>query len=926
MTYDLIKYAFSAGEISPKFIGRTDLEKYDLAVSLAYNFYVDYQGGLSTRPGTEFCDYIWKDHLPVMTFPFQYGPDIGNSYLMLFGDHYIRFMQDGAYVLEAAKEITDITTSPSPIVTCPNHGYESGDWIKIYNAQGVTSLNTKLLEVFKIDANRFSVSDPIIGWVSTAGDDPYIGGGIAQRVYTLESPYPADALALLKHHQTRNLIRLTHPDFPIHNLIRKSHADWEISPEIIGNNVPSPNQPSLTPSDSGDAGTGVVVTAVDRDGQESLPSPMALIENMIDYASTRGSLRITWNTMPDVAYYNVYRGNIVPNGDDVTKAMQLGYLGTVIGPNMVDDNIIPDFTASPPQYYNPFANGQIEFINVTNPGSGYNKNVNVSVSDPTGSGFRGVAIADSNGAIIGVKVIKGGEGYTNPTVVFSGGGGSGATAEAVVTPLTGNYPSVSTVFQQRQIYAASRNEPLTLWGSRPKQFNNFDVSTIVADNDSYEFTIESPDATPIKHLHAMRSGLLVLTNSGVWQLTAGANSPITPSQALADPQSFQGCSDVPPLQIDADLAYISGKGTTVRLLSYNDIFKVYSGQDISLLASHLFGPGKQIVDWVYAEEPYRLVQAVRSDGALLNLTIVKEQNIFAWTQAWTKGLFQTVTVLQEGLYDRTYTVVSRKINGVWRKYVERFSLRHFDHVEDAVCVDAALQLPATYPEATLTIEGNICTTSHPVFPADAAGMVIRGGGGKAIVEEVINSGRVRVTWLRPSTKTIPMDDELLPLESGEWTLDRPVTEIDGLAHLEGQEVAVLADGNVVEGLTVKLGKITLPHPATRVIVGLGYKCIARTLPPTSREAVIEHRRKSILGAFVRVNESRGLKVGRTLDKLYEARERTTEIMGEPIAAINGLQGTLIQGDWDTEGQTYLVQEYPLPSTILGLVLNAEIGD
>ena len=58
MSNNLIQYAFGSGEISPKLYGRSDLEKYDLGVALAKNFFVDYNGGLSTRPGTEFLDRI----------------------------------------------------------------------------------------------------------------------------------------------------------------------------------------------------------------------------------------------------------------------------------------------------------------------------------------------------------------------------------------------------------------------------------------------------------------------------------------------------------------------------------------------------------------------------------------------------------------------------------------------------------------------------------------------------------------------------------------------------------------------------------------------------------------------------------------------------------------------------------------------------
>ena len=50
----------------------------------------------------------------------------------------------------------------------------------------------------------------------------------------------------------------------------------------------------------------------------------------------------------------------------------------------------------------------------------------------------------------------------------------------------------------------------------------------------------------------------------------------------------------------------------------------------------------------------------------------------------------------------------------------------------------------------------------------------------------------------------------------------PETVFSGLDHLEGEAVAVLADGNEITGLTVSGGSITLDREASVVHVGLAY--------------------------------------------------------------------------------------------------------
>jgi hypothetical protein len=93
---------------------------------------------------------------------------------------------------------------------------------------------------------------------------------------------------------------------------------------------------------------------------------------------------------------------------------------------------------------------------------------------------------------------------------------------------------------------------------------------------------------------------------------------------------------------------------------------------------------------------------VRSDGVLLGLTYVPEQQVYAWHQHQTDGFFESVCVVSEGLEDVLYAVVRRTIDGRSVRYVERLETRLFVDQEDAFFVDCG----ATYSgAATDTISG-----------------------------------------------------------------------------------------------------------------------------------------------------------------------------------------------------------------------------
>lgn len=849
MSTNIVKYAFIAGEISPTLHGRTDLTKYDLAVAEGMNFFVDYRGGLSSRPGTQLVDEVHLGTRHTRMFKFAFSPTIANSYVVMFGHNYIRFYQDGGVVLS---------------------------------------------------------------------------GGSA---YQLSSPFDEDDLDGLKVEQYRDLLRITSANFPVYNLIRRGHTDWVLVLETISPFVEGITITDTRKANVGDSQVIFGVTKVLDDGTESAIGPPAKIIDIENYTTEEGAATVVWATDDEARYYNVYR-SVVATEMELSSGLPLGFIGRAHGTEFTDPNIIPDFTHVPPTHNNPFAPGAIERVVITAGGSGYTDFSTTVSASGGGTGFRGHAIVDENGAVTAVVVKYGGSGYSNPSFTFSGG--TGATATAIVRPLTGTYPALSKVFQQRQIYAASTNDPITLWGSRIKQFSNFAASDYILDDDSFEFTLDTNAVTPIRHLLVTRGGLLAMTQSDVWLLSGGGNNaPLTPTSALADPQSYTGVSLLEPITIDNDVLFSEGKGHAVRMLTYTDAYRSYNSDDRSILSSHLFGPGKDIIRWGYQESPHKIVWCVREDGALLAFTCIKAEEVFAWTPCQTRGKVTDVVVLQEDTEDRVYITVERKINGTWTKFLERLDLRQYVNIEDAWCVDCGLSLTPTYPNGTVTFyqTDDVWTAVTSVNQSFDVGDFIRGANG--IFKITSGSGSNYVLEMQaPPTNWIPEtnETETFAIAHGDWTCDTPTDTLSGLDHLEGMEVAILGDGNVFPRKTVVGGSITLEAPVSRAIVGLPFTCRAKTLPVIVPNAGIEARRKRIVGIAVRQERSRGIKVGPSLDRMMPMRERTTEPYGHPIRSIGGMKYELAYSDWNEEGQCYLIQEEPLPVNILSMVLDIEVGD
>lgn len=933
MSLDVIKFAFIAGEVSPNFFGRSDLESFDMGLAEATNWFVDYRGGLSTRPGTIFDEFILHDDKMVRMFQFRFAPTVANTYLLLFGDFYLRFLQQGSYVLEVAKTITAVTKANPGVVTSAAHGFLNGDWVKFSSMNGMGALQGRTAVVTNKTANTFELKDTNGVNINTTGYTTFVSGAVA-RIYTLSTPYGEQDLSGLTLYQRQDLMRITHDQFAPRDLTRIDSTNWTLTTTSFGSAMAAPVNVSTHPSDGGTAAVAYAVTSVNANGEESIASSVIIEDNTADITTTSGNIRLDWDIRANAVAYNVYRSTFVARGnDDISKGVQLGFLGRTKGATFVDPNIIPDFTRSPPLNYEPFKLLTVESIDLITKGSGYTNATVVTVTDPNGVGFVGFPIININdgGSIAGVVIQDGGSGYTAPVVSFSIG--VGATATAGIGPGDGTYPALNAIFQQREIYAASENKPLTVWGSKVGQFSNFDISDVTTEGDSYEFDLDTDEVTPIKHIIPMRGGLLILSDGGVFQLTGGGlGDAVTATNVLVDPHSFTGVSEVVPIKIDTDLLYVESKGYTVRLLSYNDFSRIYSGQDVSILSNHLFNTENYITRWSYASDPFKMAWGRRLDGALLGFTIVKEQKVFAWTKHFTKGYFMDVLAVQEDRTDVVYHVVKRYINGRWVQYVEHFATRAVNAVEDAHCVDAGLALGGANPAANVTVSTNsgtvTLTASAAIFSAGDVGKVFRGGGGKGLVTAFTDTTHITVELVNAITSTIPQDPlNRVPLFlQGEWTLDAKVTSVSGLWHLEGEAVKLLIDGSVQADKVVTNGSVTFDVAGSRAIVGIGFTATAKTLPLTIPQATIEARRKRIIGFAARLSQARGLKYGHRLDKLYEFRERTIEAYGEPTALLSEMKTGLMQSQFTNDAQMYVVQDQPLPATLLGFVLATEVGD
>jgi len=126
-------------------------------------------------------------------------------------------------------------------------------------------------------------------------------------------------------------------------------------------------------------------------------------------------------------------------------------------------------------------------------------------------------------------------------------------------------------------------------------------------------------------------GLIVFSDKQAWLINGGSpGSPVSATQIVANSQAYTALAFRHRSLPMITFFMYSPRVLIVRDLIFNFYTQVYTGTDISVLSSHLFY-GFSIIGWAWAEEPYKVVWAVRNDGTMLTLTFLKEQDLIEAT-------------------------------------------------------------------------------------------------------------------------------------------------------------------------------------------------------------------------------------------------------------------------------------------------------
>lgn len=498
------------------------------------------------------------------------------------------------------------------------------------------------------------------------------------------------------------------------------------------------------------------------------------------------------------------------------------------------------------------------------------------------------------------------------------------------------YPCEVEFFADRLIFARTPREPQTLWFSKAGSYVDFGRSTPIVDDDSITATLNARQQNAIRELVPLNQ-MVLLTTGGEWKTTAGQDDVLTPTTIAFKPQSYNGAAAMPALVIGNSALFVQNRGYIVRDISYQFDVDGYTGGDLTVFSSHLT-EGKPLIDWDYQQVPFSIVWSVRSDGVLLAMTYMREQEVIGWTPMEIDGFVESVCCVPEGGEDAVYIAVRRTVNGATVRYVERMATRLIFDIREAKFLDSFL----TYDgrgDGIVTVtanaidwsvgEGGVLVSSAALFaPGDIGDVIVVG-------YQVGANARLRiVTYVSPTEIHFEIDTPItvnfrnVPLT--DWGFARDV--LSGFGHLANRTVGVLCDGFVQDQRNVSAGGVvTLDEPGVLVHVGLPYESDFETLEvnvPGGESTRLRNKLIKRIGLIVQ--DTRSIFFGPDFDHLDEQETRgnesiTTENVLYPPPLLQETQELWTQADWTKKGRICVRQSDPLPMSLLGVLLDCEFG-
>lgn len=692
-----IQATFNRGEISPLLGSRADVDFWRQALKYCRNFQVLTHGGLRRRSGSKFITEVDDSAEVTRLFPFSFSET--QSYVLEIGaGGNIRFLAD--------RGVVESGGSPYTV----SHSYASADIFRL----SYTQFNDVAYFAHKSYAPQKLLRSAETSWTLSDAefkDGPYLevnttgttltpaGTGCATPAMTSNTA-PSGTVTDLSGSSTAYYAFDRDPETQ-HSRSPTSNTDWVVYDFGAGNEktvdaywikgVSNANSPSVWRLEGWDGSAWVTLHRVD------------------DAAGWTSATYKHYQFVNETAFQK-YRLYIEDNNDGT--AVQFSELSLHLA---VDEQTAFNLTASAVTGIN----GDTGFQTID-----VGRMIRLLGSDGVWRWAK--IISRTSTTVVTIKIY----GHALPDLQPITNWRLGAWSDET------GWPGSVGLYDERLTWARTDKKPVTVYGSKQGDFEDYGQSDPLVETDAFEITLLSSNMNEILWL-ADDEDLITGSAKQVRSIgPADTTRSFSATNITQRKGPNSGASYIQPLSIGGVVLYVGAGGTKIRELVLGDQNR-YVAPELSLIGEHYFKEG--IVDWAFSEKPDPVIYAVTGDGLLVAITYDREQKVLGFSRHDFGGEVESVAVIPsttEG-YDDVYMVVKRTINGSTKRYIEVMEIAfdpQTDDVEDAFFVDCGL-----------TYSGSSATTITGLDHLEGEEVVALAGG-SVVRNLTVSSGQVTLPY------------------------------------------------------------------------------------------------------------------------------------------------------------------------------------
>lgn len=874
MSIRLFKHSFAGGEIAPEMFGRIDDEKFQSGLALCRNFVVKPQGAVENRAGLRLVREAKFADKKVRLIPFVFSTT--QTVVIEMGDAYCRFHTQGATLLDDAGQPYEIAT-----------------------------------------------------------------------------PYREDDLFDIHYVQSADIVTLVHPRHAPRELRRYGAADWRLEEIAFSPKLQAPQAAGEAVGGGGIEMRYVVTAAADE--TESMPSKPVVLSNDLYTSGHRNIIR--WQAVAGAKRYKVYK----------MSGGLYGYIGQTEGLELSDDNISADLALTPPIYDEVFASAGISAVAVDAGGSGYIDKGALAKVDVAEGG----ALYPAGRRRTGDEFSYGSERCRYAVT----GDGSGAVLE-VYASLDGQIKEVSVLNGGRayshaglqlQRWIRYRNawEEYVPPARKPPAGSIFGGSIVYFRHASLQVLIQGAPYLTVRDATGSGAELQpllkngVLTGISVVKRGSGYSAPVVEMHADAGSGAVIGKVELNGQDYPAAVSYFQQRrvfaGTHAKP---QNIWMTKSGTESNM--SYRIPPRD--------DDRIAVRVAAREANTIRHIVPLNQMILLTSSAEWRMNTVNSEALTPSSVSVAPHSYIgSSNVQPVVVNSTLIYCAARGGHVREMaynwqaggyVSGDLSLRSPHLFDGFEITDMAYSKAPAPVVWLVSSSGMLLgntyipeqqigawhRHDTHKGVFEScaVVAEGSEDVLYCvvrrylhsgtrcfieRMESRAFRLPEEAFFVDCGLSYHGSATDTVSGLAHLEGETVAVLADGAVLPPVTVSGGKVRLPVAAQTVHVGLPMTADMQTLPVAAQTdgAFGQGRMKNVNKVVLRVWRSSGIWVGPSADQLTEAKLRTDEPYGRAPQPKSGEVEVVIRPAWGDGAQVWVRQSDPLPLTVVGATAEVVLG-